>query len=236
MDDPIERWLPSFPRGEEITVAMLSEHRAGVPHRVTEDHEEVVPRTAEDMVRLAATKPLEFEPGEGQSYSSGGFSVLARVLEVAADEDYQSLLERYVLEPAGLRHTLHVNTRTVLPGRASSYEVTATGELVNTPIKDLSFLVGAGSVWSTADDLQRLVHAVKSGVFGEAVIERLGDSEGFRWYGRTNGFSAFADWHREATWSSPSPATSSTAPRTSCAPEYPGSRRARRSRRRSSRT
>jgi CubicO group peptidase (beta-lactamase class C family) len=36
LDDPLSKWIPDFPRGDEITVAHLVRHRAGIPHRLTE--------------------------------------------------------------------------------------------------------------------------------------------------------------------------------------------------------
>ena len=54
----LARWLPDFPLAEETTVQQLVDHTAGVPHRVTEPHEEYVPRTAADMVALVTgSKP-----------------------------------------------------------------------------------------------------------------------------------------------------------------------------------
>ena len=61
--DTLSRWLPDFPHAGRITVEQLMRHRAGIPHRVTDDMEETVPRTAADMVVLAGRKPLRFTPG-----------------------------------------------------------------------------------------------------------------------------------------------------------------------------
>jgi CubicO group peptidase (beta-lactamase class C family) len=86
--DKLSKYLPDFPNADAITIEHLSRHRSGIPHRVTVEGEETVPRTAADMVALAARKPLEFKPGERYSYTSGGFSVFARVLEIASGESY----------------------------------------------------------------------------------------------------------------------------------------------------
>jgi len=38
--DTLQKWIPGFPGGDRITIDHLLEHRAGIPHRVTADHEE----------------------------------------------------------------------------------------------------------------------------------------------------------------------------------------------------
>jgi hypothetical protein len=65
---------------------------------------------------------------------------------------------------------------------------------VNAPLKDLSFLVGAGSVWSTARDLHRVQRAVLRGDLGSAVPLSLNAAQGFTWNGITNAYRAFADY------------------------------------------
>jgi CubicO group peptidase (beta-lactamase class C family) len=196
-DDPISKWLPDFPRGDEITVEMLRRHRSGIPHRVTEERDESVPRTTADMARLAAAKPLTFEPGERESYSSAGYSVLTRVMELASGSSYQQLLGRYVAKPAGMKLCRHADARELLPGRAESYLIGITGEMINAPLKDLSFLVGAGSVWTTAEDLDRMVRCLRDGAYSDKAQENLLHPSGFHSNGLTSGFRAFADWHRE---------------------------------------
>ena len=61
--DTIDRWLPDFPRGDEISVEMLRTHRSGIPHRVTTARDEIVPTSAAEMTARAAAAELLFEPG-----------------------------------------------------------------------------------------------------------------------------------------------------------------------------
>jgi len=191
--DTLERWIPGLPSGRRITVEHLLRHRAGFPHRVTTEKDETQPMTAADMVEFARRCTLLFEPGARSSYSSTGFSVLARVLELASGKRYGELLRERLCEPFGLTGTAHLDQRTVLPGRATSYVPGRFG-FENAPLKDHSFLVGAGSVYSTARDLHRLLQAVVTGRLGESIrLSTVRDGR-VNWNGSTNGFRAFADW------------------------------------------
>jgi CubicO group peptidase (beta-lactamase class C family) len=196
-EDPLSRWIPDFPSGEAITIDHLLTHRAGIPHRLTTPAEETLPRTATDMVERARTTALLFEPGSQESYSSGGFSVLALVLERASGQPYSALLEKHVFAPAGMENSAHADARQILPGRASSYGFSVEG-FVNAPLRDLSFLVGAGSVYSTASDLHALMRTLVQGGYGEVAREALMRENGLRWNGITNQYRAFADYHVES--------------------------------------
>ncbi len=192
--DSLDRYLPSFPKGEEITVRDLLGHSAGIPHRVTEPLDETRPQTPATMVELAAKRDLVFEPGTDSAYSSGGFSVLARVLEVAGGKPYAELLEEYVLLPAGMSDTSDPVTRAILQHRASSYSFDTDG-LLNAPPADISYLVGAGSVYSTPRDLLAMQQAVLAGKLGTKARELLvRESGNLIWNGSAHGYRAFADY------------------------------------------
>ncbi|MEM7049113.1 MAG: serine hydrolase [Acidobacteriota bacterium] len=193
--DPLSKYLPEFPRASEITVGNLLNHSAGIPHRVTEPLDETRPQTATTMVELAAKKPLAFEPGSDSVYSSAGFSVLARVLELAAGKPYAELLEEHVLRPAGMRNTSDAGSRSILEQRAAAYYFGSEG-FVNAPPADISYLVGAGSVFSTPRDLLAMQQTLLDGGFGSTAQSMLvRESGNLAWNGSAHGYRAFADYH-----------------------------------------
>lgn len=195
LTDKLHQYLPEFPRAGEITVGDLLRHSAGIPHRVTEPIDEMRPQTPASMVELAAKRPLVFEPGTDSVYSSAGFSVLARVLELAGNKSYGELLEELLLRPAGMADTADAGTRAILEGRAASYSFDTEG-LINAPPADISYLVGAGSVFSTPRDLLLMQRALLSGRLGERAQELLiRESGDLRWNGLANGYRAFADYY-----------------------------------------
>jgi len=194
LTDKLAKFLPEFPRADEITVGHLLNHSAGIPHRVTEALDETRPQTPATMVELAARKELLFEPGTDSVYSSSGFAVLARVLELAGGKPYPVMLSEHVLRPAGMADTSDVGTRAILEHRASSY-IFDTDGLLNAAPTDVSYLVGAGSVYSTPRDLLAMQRALLAGKFGELAQRWLvRDAGDLRWNGVAYGFRAFADY------------------------------------------
>jgi hypothetical protein len=146
------------------------------------------------MLALAAKSELVFEPGSDSVYSSAGFSVLARVLEIASGESYPQLLRRYVLVPAGMEETSDAGSREIMKNRAKAYFFDTAG-LVNAPPGDISYLVGAGSVFSTPADLYAMQRALSAGKFGKkASAALMGENGSLSWNGSAEGYRAFADY------------------------------------------
>ena len=198
LSDKLSEYAPEFPRGDEITVEHLLNHSSGIAHRVTSDLDETQPQTAATMLALAAKSELVFEPGADSVYSSAGFSVLARVLEIASGESYSALLERYVLIPAGMAETSDAGSREIIKRRAKAYFFDTAG-LVNAPAGDVSYLVGAGSVFSTPADLYAMQRTLVVGEFGELASTALVRENGsLSWNGSAAGYRTFADFDAES--------------------------------------
>jgi CubicO group peptidase (beta-lactamase class C family) len=194
VNDTVSKWLPEYLLGSRMTVTQLLNHRAGVPHRLLPDDQQEEPRTAHDMVQAANKLPLLFEPGAQSVYSSGGYAILAAVLERASGKRYDELLQEHVAQPVGARTIRHADRREMLPGRAESVIPTGGG-MLNAPLRDLSFLVGGGSVYTTPRDLFDVMQGVVSGTYGAAARTALMRPDGMHWNGVTNGYRAFADWN-----------------------------------------
>src|SRR5262249_17419481 len=159
------RWLPAFPHGDSIRVVHLLQHASGIPHETIPDSVMTRPFTTAEVAARAAALPLDFTPGTRSSYSSGGYEVLAPVLELASGRPSPRRPEERLFAPLGMTHSAHADSRALLPGRACAY-VPGPHGIENAPLQDLSALVGAGSVWSTARDLHRFVAAVRAGRLG----------------------------------------------------------------------
>ncbi len=194
--DPISKWLKDFPNGDKIQVQHLLYHRSGIPHRLTKPDEENIARTAADMVELASKAKLDFEPGSRNQYSSGGYSVLVRVLELASGKSYQQLLDEIVLKPLQLKNTFHPGPKTKSRIIAKSYRWTLDGQTVASE-KDYSFLVGAGSLFSTPRDMLAISRALTKEKFGELAKRRLTRFGRLQWNGITNHYRAYLNYNSQ---------------------------------------
>jgi len=189
LTDLVLKYIPDFPNGDRITVDMLANHRSGIPHRVMPEEMETVSYTSEEMVNKVKLAKLEFEPGAKYFYSSAGYAVLARILEIASGKSYASLLDQYVFKPAKMTSSFEYDRASIIERRASDYLLDGHG-LLNAPAKDLSFLVGAGSVVSTAGDVHRFAMAITSGAYGDEIRANYLQNKTWTSTGNTNGHNA----------------------------------------------
>ncbi|HYG82899.1 MAG TPA: serine hydrolase domain-containing protein [Pyrinomonadaceae bacterium] len=109
LGDPVEKYLPEFkPRGKfgPIRIRHLLTHTAGLPlYRLPESQEIAVKRnrTLADYVTFLSQQEPEYEPGTQHRYSSGGFAVLGRVIEVVSGKSYEQFIRERVFEPLGMK-------------------------------------------------------------------------------------------------------------------------------------
>lgn len=194
--DKLNKYIPDFPNGDKITIEMLSRHRSGIPHRVMPPEAESVAYTSQEFMEKVKGAKLEFEPGTQRLYSSAGYAVLARCLEIVSGKPYSQLLREYVFAPAGMTDSVDFDGELIMERRAQDYYPSPYG-LINVPLKNYSFLVGAGSVFSTASDVYKFSQAVMDGKYGEASKTSLIGQTTFNGSGSTNGHRAYFEIEKE---------------------------------------
>ena len=194
LDAPVRRYIPGFPdgpKGGAPTIRQLLDHRSGVPHRVTESIDETQRLLPADIVERIKKLGLLFEPGTEELYSSAGSTALARVIELVEQKSFASILVEQVFQPAGMTGATDETSLQLMPGRVMPYRFSVDGAklvVARAAYKDLSFLTGAGSVYSTAEDLLHFATAMRAGTLGKTAQQEVSAADG-SWrgfYGRTN--------------------------------------------------
>lgn len=157
LEDPIERYLTGIPESwKPVTIRQLLTHTSGIP-----DYEEIMgygayrnPMTANDVIALAAGKPLDFVPGTKWNYSNTGYYLLTLILEKVSAEPYSQFVRSHVLEPAGMNHTRTSEPFDIILNRSAGYAY-ASGHLENRDPIQPTATGGAGMLVSTAEDLAK---------------------------------------------------------------------------------
>jgi CubicO group peptidase (beta-lactamase class C family) len=166
LDDPIQKYVPSFPEKEQgtVTVRHLMTHTAGVRHYKPG---EFLSRQRFDDVADAITifkeDPLLFTPGEKFSYSSYGYNLLAGVVEKASGQPFDQYLQKHIFDPAGMASAACERAEQIVPHRARSYERATSGEFQNAPYVDLSIKWAGGGLIASVEDLAHFDIALRQG-------------------------------------------------------------------------
>lgn len=187
LDDKVTKHLPDYRKdtGDRFTIAQLLNHTAGVPNYTNPaffQGESRNPYTVPDFVKKFCSGDLEFEPGTKFAYSNSGYFLLGAIIEKLTGKTYAQVLQERLLDPVGMKATGYDVSATVLPKRASGYELTPGG-YVNAPYLDMSLPYAAGSLYSTVEDLYRWDRALYRGTLLPAALEQRMFTPGLSDYG-----------------------------------------------------
>ena len=152
-------WDVTIPErdGKAIRLIDLATHASGLPREAEDTEGEVVTsdRSKEDYVKsLIAPDPLLFAPGTGILYSNFGFDLLAQALANTAGKPYPDLLKERVLDPAGLTSTSFDLSKEEQANamQGHNFDGSPMPFIPTSPM-----IVGAGGLYSTANDMLRWV-------------------------------------------------------------------------------
>jgi CubicO group peptidase (beta-lactamase class C family) len=157
VQDPVAKFLPDYPRGNEITIHHLLTHTGGIPNcERRRDLPEVVqsPIPLDELIASFSGQPLEFLPGQQYRYSSSGYVVLTKIIEIASGQPYADYLENQILIPANMAYSGYDFLSPDLPNPAEGYHLTPGGPRPAI-LTDSSWPTGAGALYSTVGDLYR---------------------------------------------------------------------------------
>ncbi len=160
LEGTISDYLPEYRSdvGRRITLHHLLTHQSGIPNYTSLPYvwsDSLTQRySTEDLIRRFGSLDPEFEPGAHYRYSNTGYLLLAAIAERVAGESFNVLLTQQVLTPLGLRQTGVDDRSTLVEKRAFGYEKTTQGFR---PVAGMYMknLLGAGNLYSTAEDLFR---------------------------------------------------------------------------------
>ncbi|NUP67532.1 MAG: beta-lactamase family protein [Nonomuraea sp.] len=170
LDDPVDRYLPDLvPGGKDITVRHLLDHSSHLYDYMSEPgystnrwrgDERFRSYRPQELLKVAFAKEL---PEDGKwHYSNTNYVVLGLLVEKVTGSPYGKEVERRILRPLGLRHTVVPGDRAGLPSpHAKGYE--AMPGLVDATRMNPSLDWAAGEMISTTADLERFMSALLTG-------------------------------------------------------------------------
>lgn len=191
LDDPIHEYLPDLPsEWLGVTIYQLLTHTSGIP-----DYEEIQTYeayrfrfTPEEIIRVAHSRPMDFEPGTGWYYSNTGYFLLSLIVERVEGRPLGQVLKARIFGPLGMTQTGMADPERIIPHRGAGYYVNGTGDLVNRDPTQTSSTLGAGGIVSTVHDMVKwdealygtdlLSDASKEAMWTPAVLPN-GESTGY---------------------------------------------------------
>lgn len=114
LNDPVEKYLPEFKAAtrktegapKPITIHHLLTHTAGLPfYRLPLIADITIKRdrTLTEVVTILSKQEPEYEPGTQHRYSSAGFAILGRIIEVVSGKPFEQFIRERIFEPLEMK-------------------------------------------------------------------------------------------------------------------------------------
>jgi CubicO group peptidase (beta-lactamase class C family) len=176
LDDPIRQYIPELPEyAAPVTLRHLIHHTSGLRDNVSllrlargqveADGDEVM------LSGLRWQKALNFPPGKHWMYSSGGYALLAMVVERITGESFRAFADREIFGPLGMADS-GFRWPVTTSGLASAYELHGEDQY-RLGIPTHSF-AGPAGLYTTIQDLAKwdrnFYHADVGGSDGIALM------------------------------------------------------------------
>ncbi|MDN5861761.1 MAG: beta-lactamase family protein, partial [Pseudonocardia sp.] len=192
LDDPVAKYRPDVPNGQNITIEQLLTMRSGIGNYSTDpelsrrmDADPGSVFQPEELIRMGLAQPVKFPPGQSFFYSNTNTVLLGRIVEQLTGATLEAEIQRRILTPLGMRESSFPTTSAAMPAphpEGYSYggfvETNDTNVLspqkqaaardgslapMNMTDTNPSWAWSAGAGISTADDLTRFVQALVGG-------------------------------------------------------------------------
>lgn len=156
--DKLSKYVPDFPRGDEITIYNLLTHTSGIkslnemPGFLNMKPEDL--QNINTAINFFKNQPLDFKPGTQFEYSNSGYLLLGYIVEKVSGMNYESYLNKNIFKPLNMNDTGIGYIGKEKMYNSSGYQ----GYLDVTPISDeiiVDGVHGAGNLYSTTEDLYR---------------------------------------------------------------------------------
>ncbi|MCI1944040.1 serine hydrolase [Clostridium luticellarii] len=158
VNDPLSKYIPDFPNGNEITIENLLTHSSGIvnctnlPEFWSMSQDSL--KDINNVINLFKNKPLEFKPGTSFSYSNSGYILLGYIVTKVSGMSYEDYLQKNIFQPLDME-----NTGLGYKGTEKMYSSTGySGYLDVYPVSDettLNGAYGAGCLYSSTGDLYK---------------------------------------------------------------------------------
>ncbi|MCT2560847.1 serine hydrolase [Chryseobacterium herbae] len=158
--DPISKFIPDYPRGNEITIEHLLTHSSGIYEALRNKEYFRLLHTGETITKskelsFFKNEPLDFEPGTQFSYTNSGYILLGVIIEKVTGLSYEDAVRKMILNPLKMTHTGFDYLTLKSPYKTVPYSYISKTKHEKIEIWNPALTGPAGQIYSTAEDLYK---------------------------------------------------------------------------------
>lgn len=183
LDDTLDKYYPEYEQGSKITLKNMLSMRSGIPNYTNELEKEYVSpdkteaENREQTLKWMFSKPLDFEPDSGYSYSNSNYYLLGCIIEKVSGQNYRDYVRENIFKPLGMDNTGFLCELDSHPewSKGASYDIKESR---------LGIITGAGDIVSNGPDMAKWM----KGLSGGKVISQKSFDEMCVDYSSQNGY------------------------------------------------
>lgn len=168
LNDKLNKFFPTYPQGEKVTIHMLLTHTSGLPLDFDELYMNSTIVTKDSAIANIKNKPYLFNPGSNCKYSNIGYFLLSQIIEKASKQTYEAFLKANIFDKADMFNTGVCNNDSIIPKKAKIYYRNGNSYAHN-PYINWNLNTGLDGIYSTVDDLYKLDRML----YGEKLLSKL---------------------------------------------------------------
>lgn len=156
-EDSFKKYFPELEElNPDITIHHLLTHTSGIFNYSTmlDSHNtfQRMNHKREELLKLFASKPLDFEPGTQWNYCNTGYYLLGVLIEKLSGKTYSEFLTENIFNPLGMLNTGLDDGKKIISNMAQGYYLNER-ELIHCNYINMELIFSSGSMYSTVEDL-----------------------------------------------------------------------------------
>ncbi|MFC7393609.1 serine hydrolase domain-containing protein [Scopulibacillus cellulosilyticus] len=160
VNDPLSKYLPSFPNASKIKIYNLLTHTSGIGKHL-ETKQKVSTSALIKSIGLSS-EYLKFQPGTQFDYNDANYSILGYVIEKISGEPLHEYIKQHIFKPAGIKDSGFGSQLKKEKYPSVGYKE-LSGLAYNPIMPDFSQVFGCGDIYMTAEDLYKFDRALSTG-------------------------------------------------------------------------
>jgi D-alanyl-D-alanine carboxypeptidase len=165
LNDPLSKYEPQIPNAASISIRELLNMTSGIRHGSSPLPNAQNPQkslTSQQVIANTVKHAPLSAPGKAYNYSDTGYLILGEVASKVTGTEIGTLIQRQILAPLGLHHTVYAAGTTLPAPTAHGYKY-AHGQAHDATNWNEAWAGSAGAMASTVGDLQAWAPALATG-------------------------------------------------------------------------
>ncbi|MBU4350258.1 beta-lactamase family protein [bacterium] len=175
LSDPLSKYLPEYPRADEVSIEMLTNMRSGIYNYSESEYfsskmfeDPTLFWLPEELIAITEEHPYYFEPGTDFHYSNTNTIIVGEIIEMVTGNSLESEINKRIIDKLGLKNTSYLNGGVEIPGYhpKAYYAGDYDPDFIEcSEWLDCSWAGAAGSIVSNIFELKIYVEALVDGYF-----------------------------------------------------------------------